>query len=150
MLKAELDYCACAYTDAVPFLHELLRRVAARTDSAHDADAFRRHSAELEAFLLRQASSGVASWIVYGFEKADLLYHGWNVFDLTIMEKGRRILAALDRFPDPQPGSGPDAGDAVDGDADAGDAVEGSPDDRAGDGGIRGTDGPGMPFRPDS
>lgn len=125
VLKAELDYCACAYTDAVPFLHELLRRVAARTDSVHDADAFRRHSAELEAWLLQQGSSGVASWIVYGFERADLLYHGWNVFDLTIMDKGRRLLAALDRFPDPRPGfgaedDGADAGDAADRDADAG------------------------------
>lgn len=103
-LRAELGYCGCAYTDAVPFLHELLRRVAERTDSVHDGEAFARHTASLEEWLLGQAASGVASWIVYGFEKAGLLYHGWNVFDLSITDAGRRILAALDRFPEPGPG----------------------------------------------
>ncbi|HEX6036764.1 hypothetical protein [Longimicrobium sp.] len=92
----------------MPFLHELLRRVAARMDSGHDAEAFGRHTAELEAWMLEHASGGVASWIVFGFEKAGLLYHGWNVFDLSITEKGRRVLAALDRFPDPQPSFGTD------------------------------------------
>jgi hypothetical protein len=106
LLKADLDYCACAYTDAVPFLHELLRRVAARAHALNDADAFRRITQEFEAWMLEHASGGVASWIIYGFERAGLLYHGWNVFDLTLTEKGRRVLAALDRFPDPQPDLG--------------------------------------------
>jgi hypothetical protein len=110
VLTAELGYCACAYTDAVPFLHELLRRVAERTDSVHDAETFSRHTRALEEWLLAQAESGVASWIVYGFEKAGLLYHGWNVFDLSITLPGRRILAALDRFPDPRPGFGDGSG----------------------------------------
>lgn len=118
VLAAQLGYCACAYTDAVPFLHQLLRRVADRTDSVHDSAAFSRVSQELEEWLLAQSESGVASWIVYGFEKAGLLYHGWNVFDLSITDEGRRILAALDRFPDPRPGfgGGPDDGDADDDD----------------------------------
>lgn len=106
VLQADLGYCGCAYTDAVPYLHELLRRVAARTDSTHDGAAFSRLSQELEEWLLAQSESGVASWIVYGFEKAGLLYHGFNVFDLSITDKGRRLLAALDRFPDPEPGPG--------------------------------------------
>jgi hypothetical protein len=112
LLKADLDYCPCAYTDAVPFLHELLRRIAARAAAVYDADAFSRRTAELEAWMLEHASGGVASWIVYGFERAGLLYHGWNVFDLSLTEKGRRVLAALDRFPDPQPAPSPvDDGD---------------------------------------
>lgn len=126
LLQAELGYCGCAYTDAVPFLHELLRRVAARTDSLDDSAAFQRHTEELEVWMLHHASGGVASWILYGFEKADLLYHGWNVFDLSITEKGRRVLAALDRFPDPQPRLGADDGEADDGEAD--DAAD-APDD---------------------
>lgn len=113
LLEAELGYCGCAYTDAVPFLHELLRRVAARTDSLDDADAFQRHTEELEGWMLHHASGGVASWLLYGFHKADLLHHGWHVFDLSITEAGRRVLAALDRFPNPQPALG-DAVDAPD------------------------------------
>jgi hypothetical protein len=115
VLKERLGYCACAYTDAAPFLHELLRRVAERTDSVHDSASFSRVSQELEEWLLAQSESGVASWIVYGLEKAGLLYHGWNVFDLSITIEGRRILAALDRFPDPEPGlGGLDGADADD------------------------------------
>jgi hypothetical protein len=114
LMESELGYCGCAYTDAVPFLHELLRRVAARTDSVDDSAAFQRHSEELEAWMLHHASGGVASWIVSGFQKADLLHHGWNVFDLSITEKGRRVLVALDRFPDPQPRLVSDDGEADD------------------------------------
>jgi hypothetical protein len=113
-LAAELGYCACAYTDAAPFLHELLRRVADRTDSVHDAKAFTRHTQALEEWLLAQSESGVASWIVYLFQKAGLLYHGWNVFDLSITDQGRRILAALDRFPNPEPEFGAADGEAGD------------------------------------
>jgi hypothetical protein len=78
LLKADLDYCACAYTDAVPFLHELPRRVSARSDSLNDAEAFRRISQDFEAWMLEHASGGAASWIIYGFERAGLLYHGWE------------------------------------------------------------------------
>lgn len=105
LLTADLGYCNCAYTDAVPFLHELLRRVAERSDAVSgDPETFRRLTEEFEAWIFEYASGGVASWIIFGFERAGLLYHGWNVFDLTLTDKGRRVLAALDRFPDPQPG----------------------------------------------
>ena len=114
LLQADLSYCGCAYTDAVPFLHELLRRVAERSDAVSgDPETFRRLTEELETWIFEYASSGVASWIIFGFERAGLLYHGWNVFDLTITEKGRRVLAALDRFPDPQPSLGPADDDAA-------------------------------------
>lgn len=118
LLQAELSYCGCAYTDAVPFLHELLRRVAARTDALQDAEAFGRLTQELETWMFEHASGGVASWIIFGFERAGLLYHGWNVFDLTLTEKGRRVLAALDRFPDPRPGLGGAGDESADAAAD--------------------------------
>ncbi len=103
ILKRDLGYCACAYEDAVPVLHELLRRVVQRSDSVKDLDVFYREAQNFEQFLFSQSSSGMGSWMIYTLEKADLLYHGSNVLDVWITRKGRWLLEALDRFPNPQP-----------------------------------------------
>jgi hypothetical protein len=106
VLKAELGYCACAYEDAVPVLHELLRLVERRSDligREKDREEFHRVSAELEEWLLGQASGGMVSWMVYTLERAGLLHHGAHVFDLWIQDKGSWLLRALERFPNPQP-----------------------------------------------
>lgn len=101
-LRAELGYCTCAYNDAVPLLHDVLRMVKLRSESPHDFEAFKHVSHAIEDRLLFHSAPALANWFVYALDRADLAYHNYNVMDLWITDKGRCVLDALDRFPDPR------------------------------------------------
>jgi hypothetical protein len=69
-------------------------------------------------FLRRSASTAVQSWFVYALDKADLVTHGFNLYDILMMDRGWWLLDGLERFPDPppppdegaEPGAAPDRG----------------------------------------
>ena len=104
VLREELGYCACAYEDAVPVLREILAHVVRRSDSVTSHDVFSIASRALEEYMFSQASSGMTSWMVFALENAGLLFHGGHVLDLWITDRGRWLCAAMERFPNPQPG----------------------------------------------
>ncbi len=104
-LTEHLGYCNCAYDDAIPFLRDFLRLVDKRTNVASDSDKFRQASVELETFLRNSASSAVQSWFVYALDKADLIMHGFNLYDILMMDRGWWLLDGLERFPEPPPSS---------------------------------------------
>jgi len=102
-LEEHPGYCTCAYDNAIPFLRDFLRLVDRRTKGASDSNRFRQASAELEAFLRESASPAVQSWFVYALDKADLITHGFNLYDILMMDRGWRLLDGLERFAKPPP-----------------------------------------------
>ena len=102
-LKEHMGYCTCAYDNAVPFLRDFLRLVDRRTNGASDSEVFRQASVDLEAFLRNSSSSAVQSWFVYALDKADLITHGFNLYDILMMDRGWWLLDGLERFPEPPP-----------------------------------------------
>ena len=100
-LEEHLGYCTCAYDNAVPFLRDFLRLVEKRTNCATDSERFHQASVELEEFLRRSASSAVQSWFVYALDKADVITHGFNLYDILMMDRGWWLLDGLERFPEP-------------------------------------------------
>jgi hypothetical protein len=100
-LRSDLGYCACAYEDALPKLREFLQLVADRSDGIEDSEAFQRASVRIAEFLEDNASTGLGSWFVYGLERADLLFHGSNLFDLWVADRGRWLLAGLREYLEP-------------------------------------------------
>jgi hypothetical protein len=103
-LKEHLGYCTCAYDSAIPFLRDILRLVVERTDAVHDRDCFRRASERLTELLRSAGSPAMQSWFVYALNRADLIMHGFNLYDLLVMDRGRWLLDGLERFPEPPPG----------------------------------------------
>ena len=108
-LEEHLGYCPCAYDSALPFLRDFLRLVVARSDGAGDAEHFRRASEGLAELLRGAGSPAMQSWFVYALDKADLVMHGFNLYDVLIMDRGRWLLDGLERFPAPAPGEDAEA-----------------------------------------
>ncbi len=100
-LRAELGYCTCAFADTVPLLKDVLRMAKVRSDSLEDMEAHKRIWHALEDRLLVKLAPALANWFVYTLDRADLVHHNYNVLDIWIMDRGRLVLDALDRFPDP-------------------------------------------------
>jgi hypothetical protein len=105
-LEEHLGYCSCAFPSALPFLRDFLRRVVERTDGVHDAELFRRASEGLRELLRGAGSPAMQSWFVYALDRADLVVHGFNMYDVLVMDRGRWLLDGLERFPDPPPAEG--------------------------------------------
>lgn len=103
VLKADLGLCTCAHADTLPFLREFLRLVAERTDAMNDADRVRRVHQDLSEVLDSNGSAAMRNWFVYAIDRAGLVAHNFNLYDLMIMDRGRWILDALERFPQPVP-----------------------------------------------
>jgi hypothetical protein len=101
VLKTDLGYCTCAAGDAVLLLRDLLRYAKLRSDSLNDLETFKQASHDLASRLQLASVPGLASWFVYSLDRADLIYHNYNVTDIWITEKGREVLEALERFPNP-------------------------------------------------
>jgi hypothetical protein len=101
VLNAELGYCTCACADAVPFLRDVLLLVKARSEATTDWETFVRASHALDIRLQLDTASVLANWFVYMLDRANFVHHNYNVSDLWITDKGRALLDALERFPDP-------------------------------------------------
>jgi hypothetical protein len=103
-LEEHLGYCTCASDSALPFLRDFLRLVAERTDGVQDTERFRRASEGVVELLRGAGAPAMRSWFVYALDKADLVMHGFNLYELSIMVRGRWILVGLERFPEAPPG----------------------------------------------
>jgi hypothetical protein len=102
-LKECLGYCSCAYEDALPFLRDILRLILERSDAIADKDEERiRNAHQAVIQLLKKAGSpAMQSWFVYALDKADLVQHEFNLYDLLIADRGQWLLDGLERFPEP-------------------------------------------------
>ena len=98
-LEDSLGYCDCAYDDTPTFLREFLRAAADRSDTTNEPERFREASERLVAFLKAGGSSGMRSWFVYLMDRADLVSHNFNLYDVWITDRGRWLLAGLEQFP---------------------------------------------------
>jgi hypothetical protein len=108
-LEADLGYCTCAFADALPLLRDFLRLVVERTDGVQDTARFRRASERIVELLGSNGSTGMRSWFVYALDRAGLVMHNFNLYDVLIMDRGRSLLDGLERFPQPPPVLGEDA-----------------------------------------
>ena len=112
VLETDLGYCDCAYDDALPLLRDFLRAVSAWNDSGDDAE--RRQSAHqsMRQLLNANGSAGMLSLFVHFLERANLVQHNFNLYDLWITPRGRWVLAGLERFgPKPETGESGTASD---------------------------------------
>jgi hypothetical protein len=100
-LEEHLGYCACASDSALPFLRDFLRLVVERSDGVGDTERFRRASQSLTELLRGAGSPAMQSWFVYALDRANLVMHGFNLYDVLIMDRGRWLLEGLERFPKP-------------------------------------------------
>jgi hypothetical protein len=103
VLEAELGYCTCAFSDALPLLRDFLRLVVERTDGVKDPERFRQASEKIVDLLGANGSTGMRSWFVYALDRAGLVGHSFNLYDVLIMDRGRWLLEGLERFPEPPP-----------------------------------------------
>ena len=108
MARADcLGYCTCGQPDTLPFLRDFLRLVAERTEAMSDPDPdhkrYRMAHHALTEFLDSNGSTGMRNWFVYGADRAGLVAHNFNRYDLMLMNRGRWILDALERFSEPAP-----------------------------------------------
>jgi hypothetical protein len=85
------------------------RLVVDRTGRVKDTERFRRASEGLVELLQGDGSPAMRSWCVYALDKADLIMHGFNLYDVLIMDRGRWLLDGLERFPGPPPGENVEA-----------------------------------------
>ncbi len=104
-----LGYCSCAYGTALPFVRDFLRLVVDRTDGVKNTERFWRASEGLVELLQGDGSPAMRSWFVYTLDKADLIMHGFNLYDVLIMDRWRWLLDGLERFPGPPPGENAEA-----------------------------------------
>lgn len=98
VLKDELGYCDCASDEAIAVLRDFLQAAQERSDAVDDETAFGRASRALEAVLPLDAAPGFACWFVYGMQQRGLIWHGFNMTDVWITDKGRWLLKAMHRF----------------------------------------------------
>lgn len=103
VVEERLGYCTCAYDSALPLLRDFLRLVAERTDATGDAERFRRASEQVKELLQSSGSPAMQSWFVYALDRADLIMHGFNLYDVLIMDRGRWLLDGFERFLEPPP-----------------------------------------------
>lgn len=108
-----LGYCTCSYNIALPFLRDVLRLIAERTDNMQDHERFLLVSSQLEDLLNQNGSPAMRSWFIHTLDNADLVMHGFNLYDLSIMNRGRWLLAGLERFPEPPPTDVEEAGSTL-------------------------------------
>jgi hypothetical protein len=108
-LEEHLGYCTCADDSALAFLRDFLRLVVERSDGAGDAERFQRASERLVELLRGAGSPAMRSWFVYALDKGGLIMHGFNMYDILIMDRGRWLLDGLERFPEPPPEEDTDA-----------------------------------------
>src|SRR4051794_14990733 len=83
-LEADLGYCTCAFPDALPLLRDFLRLVVERTDGVQDPERFRRASERIAELLGTNGSTALRSWFVYALDRAGLVMHGFNLYDVLI------------------------------------------------------------------
>jgi hypothetical protein len=102
-------YCSCAYGTALPFVRDFFRLVVDRTDRVKNTERFWRASEGLVELLQDDGSPVMRSWFVYALDKADLIMHGFNLYDVLIMDRWRWLLDGLERFPGPPPGENAEA-----------------------------------------
>jgi hypothetical protein len=102
LLKDQLGYCDCASSDAMLVLREVLRTVQDKTDRASDAEALASASRRIVELLGPEGRTGLGEWFVYFLESRGLIYHGFRVTDLSITERGRGLLRAIERFGRPR------------------------------------------------
>ena len=102
-LEEHLGYCNCAYDSSLPFLRDFLRLVVERSDGVEDTERFRRASEALTELLRDAGSPAIQSWFVYALDKSDLIMHGFNLYDVLIMDRGRWLLEGLEQFSEPPP-----------------------------------------------
>jgi hypothetical protein len=95
-LEEHLGYCTCAYDNALPLLRDFLRLVVEHTDGVKDDERFRRASVALVELLRTAGSGAMRSWFVYALDKADLIMHNFNLYDILIMDRGRWLLDGLE------------------------------------------------------
>lgn len=102
-LKERLGYCTCASDDALRLLRDILRLVVDRSDAIADKDTERVRTAHqaLEELLQTAGSPALQSWFVYALDKADLVLHNYNRYDLLIADRGQWLLDGLQRFSEP-------------------------------------------------
>lgn len=93
-----MAYCTCSYDTAIPLLRNVLRLIRERTDGVEDEERFRSASAALRKLLDDAGSPGLQSWFIYSLDRADLISHGFNVYDVWIRDRGRWLLQGLERF----------------------------------------------------
>lgn len=91
-LEEHLGYCSCAYDSALSLLRDFLRLVVQRSDGAADDERFRGSSDRLRELLQASGSPAMQSWLVYTLDRADLIMHGLNLYDVLIMDRGRWLL----------------------------------------------------------
>ncbi|HET6248267.1 MAG TPA: hypothetical protein VFE47_11260 [Tepidisphaeraceae bacterium] len=101
LLTAELGYCACAPPGAIAVVQAFLQAAADRSDSTADPEAFARHSQAVRACLPLESAPIFAAWFVYGMEQRDFVSHNFNMLDVWITDRGRRLLDFIKRFPPP-------------------------------------------------
>jgi hypothetical protein len=109
VLEEHLGYCTCASESALPLLRDFLRLVVERTDGVGDGERFRGASERITELLRASGSPAMQSWFVYALDRADLVMHGFNLYDVLIMDRGRWLLDGLERFPEPPPDPDEDA-----------------------------------------
>src|SRR4051794_25684183 len=97
-LEERLGYCTCAYDSAIPYLRNFLRLAVERSDGVQDAERFRRSSEELTELLQSAGSPAMQSWFVYALDRADLVMHNFNLYDVLVTDRGRWLLAGLELF----------------------------------------------------
>jgi hypothetical protein len=59
--------------------------------------------------LQGDGSSAMRSWFVYALDKANLIMHEFNLYNVLIMDRRRWLLDGLERFPGPPPGENAEA-----------------------------------------
>src|ERR1700737_2087366 len=101
VLEERLGYCACADDSALPLLRDFLRLVVERTEGTGDVERFRQASELIRELLQASGSPAMQSWFIYALDRADLIMHGFNLYDVLIMDRGRWLLGGLERYPEP-------------------------------------------------
>lgn len=97
VLNRELGHCTCGSDGTIPLLVRFLRLVNDRTDSLSDPDRYKEADKALTDFIESTGSPSLMCWFIYFLEKLDFVTHGFNIFDVTILEKGRNLVSAFER-----------------------------------------------------
>jgi hypothetical protein len=102
-LQERMGYCTCASHDTLCFLRDFLRLVVERSNAIADQDTsrVRKVHGSIEEMLQNAGSPALQSWFVYSLEKADLVLHNYNRYDLLIADRGQWLMDGLERFPEP-------------------------------------------------
>jgi hypothetical protein len=100
-LEDELGYCTCAYGEALPLLRDFLRLVVERTEGVGEPERYRIATDNIRTMQSDNGSTALRSWFIYTLDRADLLMHGFNLYDVWATAKGRWLLAGLEQFAQP-------------------------------------------------